>query len=84
MEIEEMMKEISKKDYPSVIEVRKYIRYLINVKKMDEDEIFANVSHWNKDVVENAIKLTKRENAKPKPKRYYVSLKEPLEDARLK
>ena len=30
------------------------------------------------------IKEVERENAKPKPKRYYVSLKEPLEDANLR
>ena len=69
---------------PSYLEVRKYVRYLINVKKYSPEEVMEDVMHWPLSFVEKAIKEVERENLKPKPKRYYVSLKEPLEDGALR
>ncbi len=78
-DVESAMKQLKSKKSPSVIEVQKYVRYLINVLKYDEESVFEDVSHWNKPDVEKAIKEVERENSKPRPQRYYVSLKEPME-----
>ena len=66
------------------VEVLKYIRYAINVKKYPNEKIYEILSHWDKDKVNSAISKVEKENAAPRPKRYYVSLKEPLEDPNLR
>ena len=83
-EIETKMNELKAKDNPSIIDAQKYVRYLINVKHYSPEEVLEDVQHWLLEIVEKAIKEVERENMKPKPKRYYVSLKEPLEDSMLK
>lgn len=80
METYEIMNKIKEKSEPSTVEIYKYIRFLINVKKLGKEEVFNDVKTWDKEKVENVIKEVERENSKPKPKRYYVSLKEPLEE----
>ena len=74
------MESLKNKDDPVYTEIRRYVRYLINVKKYGEEKIYGDVAHWDREAVEKAIKDVERENMKPKPKRYFVSLKEPLED----
>ena len=71
---------IKKKKSPSEVELQKYVRYLINVLKYDSESVYEDVKHWDKEKISAAIKDIERENLKPKPKRYYVSLKEPLEE----
>ena len=83
-EVQKKMVKLKKLKKPSYLEVRKYIRYLINVKKYSPEEVIEEVMHWPLSFVERAIKEVERENLKPKPKRYYVSLKEPLEDSSLR
>ena len=74
------MDAIKKKRLPNKVEIQKYVRYLINVLKFDAESVHDDLKHWDKEKVETAIKDVQRENLKPKPKRYYVSLKEPLEE----
>lgn len=83
-DVEKRMNELKALDSPSIIEAQKYIRYLINVKKYAPEEVLEDVEHWPLEKVAHAIKKVERENLKPKPKRYYVSLKEPLEDSSLR
>jgi hypothetical protein len=80
--IELEMKKIRAKKAPNAVELQKYIRYLINVRKYDPESIYEDVPLWKKDEVEKVIKDVERENSKPAPKRYYVSLKEPLDEER--
>ncbi len=82
--VEKRMNEIKAKDDPSHVEIHKYVRYLINVKKYAGEEVLEDVPHWELGKVESSIKSVERENSKPRPKRYYVSLKEPLEDPSIK
>jgi hypothetical protein len=84
MDAQAMMETIKNKEKPTKTEMRKYIRYLINVKKLDAENVYEDVPHWEKDEVDKAIKDIERENSKPTPKRYYVSLKEPLEEGSLR
>jgi hypothetical protein len=77
----EMKKLKSKKD-PTVVDVRKYVRYMINVLKYDADSVYEDVPHWKKAEVAKAMKEVERENSKPRPQRYYVSLKEPMGEER--
>jgi len=79
-EVEKKMEEIKVLKDPDRFQAQKYIRYLINVKKYAGEEVMEDVEHWPLEIVERAIKEVERENSKPKPKRYYVSLKEPLEE----
>jgi hypothetical protein len=74
------MKKIKAKKSPTIVDVQRYVRYTINVLKYDEEKVYEDVSHWPKEQVMKAIKEVERENSKPRPKRYYVSLKEPLEE----
>ncbi len=74
------IEDLKNKAAPSTVEIYKYVRYLVNAKKYSEDEVYEDVPGWEKEKVEKAIKEVERENSKPKPKRYYVSLKEPLEE----
>lgn len=83
-DVQETMNAIKQKKNPDTLEVKKYVRYLVNIEKFTTEQIMKNVSHWDADMVERALKDVERENAKPAPKRYYVSLKEPLEDSRFK
>ncbi len=83
-EIQEKMAKLKKIEKPSFLEVRKYVRYLTNIKKFSAEQIMEEVMHWQLSFVERAIKEVERENTKPKPKRYYVSLKKPLEDTTLR
>ncbi|MEM2131366.1 MAG: hypothetical protein QXR96_02500 [Candidatus Woesearchaeota archaeon] len=78
--IENEMKKLREKRTPTIMEVQKLVRYYTNVKKYDSEKIFEELNNWKKDDVEKAIKEVERENSKPKPKRYYVSLKEPMDE----
>ena len=80
LDIEQQMKDIKNKESPTTVDIYKYVRYLINIKKYPDDDVYQDVLNWDKEKVSSAIKEVKRENLKPKPKRYYVSLKEPLEE----
>ncbi len=79
-DVKEEMAKIRAKKSPAAFELQKYVRYLMNVLKYDSEAVFEDVPHWDKKAVENAVREVERENLKPTPKRYYVSLKEPLED----
>ncbi len=83
-QIEDMMNKIKLDKSPNIIDMKKYIRYAMNIHKKDPDEIKEELNHWDKEKVEKTIKSVERERQKPKPKRYYVSLKEPLEDSTLR
>ena len=83
-DVAEKMSAIKAMENPSIPEIKKYIRYAINVLKFDGTELLEDVGHWNLETVERIIKDVQRENLKPKPKRYYVSLKEPLEEGSLR
>lgn len=83
-EVAKKMAKLKKIEKPSFLEVRKYVRYLTNIKKFSPEEVVEEVMHWPLSFVEKAIKQVERENLKPKPKRYYVSLKKPLEDTTLR
>ena len=83
-EVQKKMAKLKSVKKPSYLEVRKYIRYLINVNKYSPEQVLDEVMHWPLSFVEKAMKEVERENQKPKPKRYYVSLKEPLEDGALR
>jgi hypothetical protein len=74
------MKKIKEKKSPTVVDVQRYVRYVTNVLKYDAEKVHEEVPHWPKEQVEKALKEVERENSKPRPKRYYVSLKEPLEE----
>ena len=79
-DVEQRMLELKNKEEPTQVDMYKYIRYLINVKEMSNEEVIEETRHWPLEKITNAINRVERENAKPKPKRYYVSLKEPLDD----
>ena len=81
-EVKEEMQKIKSKKSPTIFEIQKYVRYLVNVLKYDSDSVFEDVPNWDKKQVEKAIKEVERENSKPRPQRYYVSLKEPLDEER--
>ena len=83
-DVEKRMLELKNKEDPTQMDMYKYIRYLINVKEMTDEEVIEETSHWPLEKITIAINKVQRENAKPKPKRYYVSLKEPLDDTTLK
>ncbi|MBN2367762.1 hypothetical protein JXC34_01990, partial [Candidatus Woesearchaeota archaeon] len=70
-DVEKQMNEIREKNIPSLVEVKKYVRYAMNVLKNDPDALVEELSHWKLEDVEKAIKDVERENMKPKPKRYY-------------
>lgn len=74
------MNQIRNKTDPSHIEVHKYVRYMINKESYTAEEVLDELADWPLEKVETAIKDVERENSKPRPKRYYVSLKEPLEE----
>lgn len=78
--IEQEMNKLRETKNPTIMDIQKLVRYYINVKKYDSEKILEDLSHWNKEEVEKAIKEVERENSKPKPQRYYVSLKEPLDE----
>ncbi len=79
-DVKSEMEAIKGKKNPSRFEVLKYVRYMINVEKAEPESIHNLVSSWRTEEVDKAIKEVEQENAKPRPKRYYVSLKEPLEE----
>ena len=81
-EVKEEMQKIKSKKSPTIFEMQRYVRYLVNVLKYDSDSVFEDVPKWDKKEVEKAIKEVERENSKPRPQRYYVSLKEPLDEER--
>ncbi|MCM2325798.1 MAG: hypothetical protein NDI94_05010 [Candidatus Woesearchaeota archaeon] len=83
-DVEQKMNLLKEKKDPGEQDVRKYVRYLLNVKKHSEEQVKDDLKHWKPAMVESAIKDVERENQKPRPQRYYVSLKEPLEDGSLK
>ena len=62
----------------------KVVRYYLNHEKLPADEIYEELKSWPRPTVEKIIAELEKENQKPKPKRYYVSLKEPLEDSSIR
>lgn len=78
-DVEEKMIQIKNMQNPSEVDIHKYIRYLMNVKKYSGEEVFDDVGHWELAKVESSIRMVESANSKPRPKRYFVSLKEPLE-----
>ena len=78
-DIEFKMNEIKSKSRPTDSEIRKYVRYSMNVRKLDNDHIMDECQDWGLAKIESTIKDVERENQKPRPQRYYVSLKDPLE-----
>ncbi len=83
-EVKKNMENIRKKENPTTLEKMKLIRYYVNHEKYSESRILKLLKEWPEDEVMNIIDDVKKEDLKPKPKRYYVSLKEPLEDSVLK
>jgi hypothetical protein len=83
-DIEKEMEEIKNKTHPTALEKVKLIRYYINVYEHPEDKILEILKHWNPDEVKEHLMGVLKENSKKPPKRYYVSLKEPLEDSKLR
>jgi hypothetical protein len=79
-DVQTRMNNIHNLKNPNSVEVLKYIRYLINVKDYDPDQVYEDVTHWDKSKIAMAIKDVYKENNRPKPKRYYVSLKDPLNE----
>ena len=79
LDVQASMNEIRNKLEPTQIEVHKYVRYLINVQNYSAERVMEKVPDWSLDKVETAIKDVERANNQPRPKRYYVSLKEPLD-----
>ena len=83
-DIEKEMEQIRKKDHPTALDQVKLIRYYINVYEHPEEKIMELLSHWDPKEVKAHFGKVHEEKAKQPPKRYYVSLKEPLEDSDLK
>ena len=83
-DVEDIMREIKAKNNPDSIEILKYIRYAVNVKKYPNEKIIEILSHWDLGKIDSAIKKVEKENSAPRPKRYYVSLKKPLEDQNMR
>jgi len=79
-DVEIRMNEIKHNRNASTIEIYRLVRYLINVQEYNNSRIFDELVYFDEDKINQAIKKVETENSKPKPKRYYVSLKEPLED----
>ncbi|NTV24204.1 MAG: hypothetical protein HGA85_07615 [Nanoarchaeota archaeon] len=79
-DVKKEMESLKAKLVPTSVEIIKYVRYLKNVLKYDDESIYVDVPKWKREEIEKALKEVERENSKPKPKRYYVSLKEPLDD----
>ena len=83
-EIEAEMEAIKNKSNPTALEKVKLVRYYINVYEHPEGKIMELLKHWNPTDVKDHLQKVHEENAKKPPKRYYVSLKEPLEDSNLR
>ena len=73
---------IKNKKNPTPTEKYKLIRFYVNVLKMDTEKIYSQVPQWKKEDVDKIVKEVEAENLKPTPKRYYVSLKEPMDEMR--
>jgi hypothetical protein len=50
----------------------------------DEEKIRQDVMHWDSKAVDEIIRMADAERSRPSPKRYFVSLKEPLEETGLR
>jgi hypothetical protein len=72
--------EIKSKVNPTTLEKFKLIRYYMNHEKYSKDRIVSELPSWPKGDVQQIIEEIEKENQKPLPKRYFVSLKEPLDD----
>ncbi|PIY59790.1 hypothetical protein COY95_05210 [Candidatus Woesearchaeota archaeon CG_4_10_14_0_8_um_filter_47_5] len=76
------MEEIRAKTNPSIVEKYKYIKYLIH--EVPENERNKEIEHlaslWGEDDVQKILKDVESESKKLPPKKYYVSLRDPLED----
>ncbi|MBN1503323.1 hypothetical protein JW930_07325 [Candidatus Woesearchaeota archaeon] len=83
-DIKEKMQSIKEKADVTTLEKLKLVRYYINIQKYSSDKIIEELSHWDRAEIQKLIKDVEQENLKPGPKRYYVSLKEPLEDSALR
>ena len=59
-EVKEKMEKIKANKNAGFLDIRKYIRYLINVEKIDPNSILNEVSHWPLVHVEKAIKQETR------------------------
>lgn len=71
---------LKQRQRPTSLEMLKLIRFYINHEKHSNARILEELAHWDRESVEKTIEHVEKENQKPKPKRFYVSLKEPLED----
>ena len=80
-EVRRAMENVKSNVSPSASEKLKLVRYFINHEKYSHDKVLSELSRWPAEEVEKIIKDIERENQKPLPKRYYVSLKGPLDDA---
>jgi len=79
MDVSDEMQRIADDDNPNELEKKKYLRYLISqgsmAKKRPELE-----KRWGQRQVSELIEEIESENKKPNPRKYYVSLKEPLDE----
>ena len=77
------MRAIKEKPRPSLLEKTNYIRHCLENLKQDtlESELKELRAKWGKAVVDSILADLKEEQRKGSggPKRYYVSLREPLE-----
>jgi len=71
--------ELKKKQDPTMLEKLKVIRFYYNTEKLEKERIYKEVP-WPKKDVDSILEDLDKERQKPRPKRYYVSLKEPLEE----
>lgn len=72
------IKKIKEKPKSSLNEKIEYIKYLIGRNQLDF-EINELKEKWGKTLVEEIVADVKAQQRKTAPKKYYVSLKEPLE-----
>lgn len=75
---ENEIKKIKEKARPSLSEKVEYIKYLIEKEQLDF-EIKELKEKWGAMLVDEIISEAKAQQKKGMPKKYYVSLKEPLE-----
>ena len=79
------METIIKKAKPSSLEKLRYIRYFIaEGLGTPEDALKKLGTKWGKDKVERLLNRINKEGRKPHPKRFKVSIREPLMDPFLK
>ena len=75
---ESEIKRIKEKAKPTLSEKVEYIKYLIEKEQLDF-EIKELKEKWGATLVEEIVSDVRASQKKSTPKKYYVSLKEPLE-----